>query len=260
MDSYQEPRSPEDIERDIERTRQEMAGTLDHLQKQLSPGQLVDQALSYLGTQSEHLGSDLIATLRTNPVPATLAGAGLTWLLAVGLPHPQQPGTHPQPTAPDYSLGEKSFVERRLGMDRRMNGSSGQGWHGHRAMAGIDMESGTSFPIERRRSERRGDPASAQVKQYAEEAETWTKRLIEEQPLLLGAFGLALGALLGAGLSASRMTSRSATAAAQSDTPTASQTKASTWRGPEPTASTTSMHETPFFAERAHSASDIPIT
>lgn len=257
MDSYQEPRSPEDIERDIECTRQEMAGTLDHLQKSLSPGQLVDQALAYLEAQSGPLGTDIVATLRANPVPATLAGAGLTWLLAVGLSHPQQPGAHPQPTAPDYSLGEKSFVERRLGMDRRMNGSGGQGWHGHRAMVGTDMESGSSFPIERRRGERRDDQASAQVKQYTQEAETWTKRLIEEQPLLLGAFGLALGALLGAGLSTPRISQGSST---PSQTPTTPQSRASARPGPESPTPDTSMHEAPFFANRTHDTSDIPIT
>ena len=32
-----------DIERDIERTRSQMAGTLDDIQRRFSPGQMVDQ-------------------------------------------------------------------------------------------------------------------------------------------------------------------------------------------------------------------------
>ena len=46
--SNEDPRRPEEIEDDIERTRAEVSSTLDAIQSRLTPGQMMDQALQYL--------------------------------------------------------------------------------------------------------------------------------------------------------------------------------------------------------------------
>jgi hypothetical protein len=48
MSENYEQRSPEQLQRDIERTRAEMGDTLDTIRRKLSPGQLLDEALDYL--------------------------------------------------------------------------------------------------------------------------------------------------------------------------------------------------------------------
>lgn len=285
------PHPPEQIERDIEKTRQELADTLDSLQKSLSPGQLVDQVLGYLDPQSGHLGSDIAGALRDNPVPTALAGAGLAWLAArMALARPaQSTGDTPHPDTPaaTYHLGEKAFTERRLGGDRRMSGNK-HGWRGHPVPAGSEMEGSTHFPIERRRNRRRADtatdtarpetqphagkdtePPTGTASRYTQEAWEGTLRLTGEQPLLLGALGLAVGMLLGAGLLPA--TADSGQARRPQDQPPGEPTRNTQANrentrpatphptpGPvsERTAGASSMHENLFFANRPYGASE----
>jgi hypothetical protein len=74
-------RSPAEIEDDIARTRAEMDRTLAALEKKLSPGELVDKALGYMGGPREFY-DNLGHTVRDYPVPVTLVGIGLAWLMA----------------------------------------------------------------------------------------------------------------------------------------------------------------------------------
>jgi hypothetical protein len=74
-------RSPAEIEDDIARTRAEMDETLAALERKLSPGELVDKALGYMGGPREFY-DNLGHTVRDYPVPTTLVGIGLAWLMA----------------------------------------------------------------------------------------------------------------------------------------------------------------------------------
>lgn len=82
-------RSPDEIERDLQRRRERVDSTIEELQDRLSPGQLMDQALGYVrGSGSDfggEFGRNLSRTVRKNPVPVTLVGAGLAWLAAASL-------------------------------------------------------------------------------------------------------------------------------------------------------------------------------
>ncbi|MCD6073171.1 MAG: hypothetical protein K0Q70_54 [Rhodospirillales bacterium] len=74
-----EVRSPEQIERDISELRAQISDTLDAVQHKLSPGQLLDQALSYAkdgGAVAANIGRGM----RDNPIPASLFGLSLAWL------------------------------------------------------------------------------------------------------------------------------------------------------------------------------------
>jgi hypothetical protein len=68
-------RSTEEIERELERTRSEIGETLDEIQRQLSPGQLLDQALRYFGGPRQ-LGMGVGELIVRNPLPVTLIGLG----------------------------------------------------------------------------------------------------------------------------------------------------------------------------------------
>jgi ElaB/YqjD/DUF883 family membrane-anchored ribosome-binding protein len=70
------------LEQEAEQTRSELAQTLDELRDRITPGQLVDQALDYAKDSGgaafvRNLGRQTI----DNPLPVTLIGAGLTWLI-----------------------------------------------------------------------------------------------------------------------------------------------------------------------------------
>ena len=97
------PGTPADqIRRDIERTRAEMDRTVDVLQERLKPRHLLDDALDALRgwTASNRsptaatannavdaagqIGQRVVESLRENPMPAALIGAGVAWMLFGG--------------------------------------------------------------------------------------------------------------------------------------------------------------------------------
>jgi ElaB/YqjD/DUF883 family membrane-anchored ribosome-binding protein len=84
-----DPRSPDQIEHDLARRREHLGSAMDELQQRFSPGQLVDQAMGYVraggGGFGGDFGGNLARTVRDNPVPVTLIGAGLAWLMATSL-------------------------------------------------------------------------------------------------------------------------------------------------------------------------------
>lgn len=74
-------RTPDEIERDINDTRAELDATLDALQDRLNPQAAMDQAISYARENGGLFGRNLMEQVRDNPLPALLAGIGLTWLM-----------------------------------------------------------------------------------------------------------------------------------------------------------------------------------
>jgi hypothetical protein len=84
--------TPDAIRSDIERTRAQMDNTIDLLSSRLKPRHLVDDVLRIFQSGEDadegaarrtirEAGVHAAAKLKQNPVPATLIGAGLAWLL-----------------------------------------------------------------------------------------------------------------------------------------------------------------------------------
>jgi hypothetical protein len=78
-----EHKSAAELERETQAQRSRVEDTIDQIQERLSPGQLVDELLSY---GKSHGGGDFIANLgrsaTSNPLPIALVGIGLAWLMA----------------------------------------------------------------------------------------------------------------------------------------------------------------------------------
>lgn len=75
----------EQLEREAEATRAQIAATLDELRGRMTPGQVVDQLIDYAsdsggGEFVRNLGRQVVG----NPIPVTLVGAGLAWLMMAG--------------------------------------------------------------------------------------------------------------------------------------------------------------------------------
>ncbi len=78
-------RRPEDIERGIHRTRANLSDTLDAISSKLTPGQMMDQALQYMRTSlPADFSSNLADSVRNNPVPVALIGVGIAWMAMSG--------------------------------------------------------------------------------------------------------------------------------------------------------------------------------
>lgn len=71
-------RSPEEIRREIERTRATMDRTVEAIGDKLSPGRLLDEL--WLRVRSSGGRATLGASVREHPLPIALVGVGLGWL------------------------------------------------------------------------------------------------------------------------------------------------------------------------------------
>ncbi|HET6654745.1 MAG TPA: DUF3618 domain-containing protein [Gammaproteobacteria bacterium] len=187
MNAYQD-RSPEALESDAEATRRRMNDTIEALEYKLSPGQLLDESIDYL----RHSGSgDFVSNLghsaRSNPMPVVLAGISIGWLM---LSNPDR-----QPSSRGARLG--------AARDRTKGRAQAAAGKAHDAADGARER----LHDARERMHQAGDGTRAlggKAADNARQAADGFSRLLHEQPLLVGALGLALGAALGAGMPSTR--------------------------------------------------------
>lgn len=73
------------VERDLEHTRARLDATLGALQQKLSPGQMVDETMSWFKESGGgDFGRNLGRNVRDNPIPVALIGVGIGWLMLGG--------------------------------------------------------------------------------------------------------------------------------------------------------------------------------
>jgi ElaB/YqjD/DUF883 family membrane-anchored ribosome-binding protein len=161
-------RHPEEILAEIERTRSEMDRTLGTIEQRLTPGQLLDQGMHYLKTSG---AGDYVRNLRgsvsSNPLPIALVGVGLAWLMAADRMDRSQPHA---------ASGDGKTVE---GLKARASGAVASG-------------------------REKLDETARMARENAQRLGASYDRMVQEQPLALGAVGLAIGAVLAASLPRTR--------------------------------------------------------
>ncbi|NUT15472.1 MAG: DUF3618 domain-containing protein [Cupriavidus sp.] len=194
-----EDRSSEQIQSDIERTRRELDRTLTLLERRLEPRRLVDQGVDYLRDNGarEYL-SNLGRSAREQPLPLALVGVGLAWMMMTN--GRAGTGTYADRLSPDESAGAAAS-------------RAGEGMEALRSRAGELGNAVTSAVEQTRNAAQRttqslseaADAARARAARVGEATRHAGQRLhsgydhlVNEQPLALGAIGLALGAVLAA--------------------------------------------------------------
>jgi len=186
---------PEEILAEIDRTRDEMDRTLSAIEHRLTPGQLVDQGLDYL----RHSGAaeyvqNLSGTAKQNPLPLALTAIGIGWLMALGR-QPAQQNYGSSTSASGLREGMSSMRNKAGGAMQSASESLGsmRGRAGETAGSMKDRASETMSSMKDRAAQV-GDTARYQL----ERARGGVDYLVREQPIALGAIGLAVGALLAA--------------------------------------------------------------
>jgi hypothetical protein len=194
-----ENRSPERLEREIAMTRAEIDDTLSAIQNRLSPDRLMHQAVDYVRGGAGGYFSNLGATVKQNPVPVTMLGISLAWLMISG----------------------RSGARERYVKFEEFGGAPSSSGTLER-MGSTVSEAGTriSDTMHDVTDKARGASDWARVKGASARATAseWTSEArdryyraryglettFNDYPLVLGAFGVALGAALGAGLPSTR--------------------------------------------------------
>ena len=79
-----EQRSPEEIEREIERERAGLTNTLDDLQDKFSVETIARQVSDQFREHGGDVGRSVSDAVKRNPIALAVTGAGLAWLMMGG--------------------------------------------------------------------------------------------------------------------------------------------------------------------------------
>ncbi|WP_421683925.1 DUF3618 domain-containing protein [Stutzerimonas urumqiensis] len=179
-------KDPETLEREIDQQRAEITDIVTALENKLSPGQMIDTALGYAKGNGGEFVTNLGNTLKANPVPTLLTGIGLVWLMA---------GQNRQPTS-TYSTSTGPSMRDR--MSEKTAGLKERGASVKDRATQMRSSVSSSLGSARSRVSDTGRHASENLRHRAGQARGGFNRMLNEQPLALGAIGIALGALVAA--------------------------------------------------------------
>ncbi|WP_122667814.1 DUF3618 domain-containing protein [Pseudomonas viridiflava] len=200
-------KSPETLEREIDQQRSSIGNIVDALEKKMSPGQLVDQALGYVKDNGGEFFGNLGNNVKANPVPAVLTTVGVLWMM-MGNNRPATGGSSNGSSV----LG--SVTERAGSMAGSVSDSLGsakarvQETVSHMKDKASTIKDKTSHMTHNVRDTFSGSSGSSHSWQDADltfqekrgHMKSSTRQLVNEQPLTLAAMGIAVGALIGAAL------------------------------------------------------------
>lgn len=199
--------SPQQIESEIERTRERMSSNLDALGEKLSPDNLKQQAkdaitnkaqdvVANVGDQARQTGGRVIDFITEHPLPVAAVGLGAIWLFTL------RKGSRSEVSGDRmarfaYTGPERREPNGRPGLGRRLADRATSMRH--------TVEDTASHAGERvgelkdRVGERAGELGQA-ARSRARSAKSGLEHMMDENPLLLAAgaavVGLALGLLL----------------------------------------------------------------
>lgn len=191
-------KDPDELEREIDQTRTEIGNIVHALENKLSPGELIDTALGYVKGGSGEFFNNLSNTVKANPVPTVLTSIGLIWLMAG-----QNRQPHANVTTTGYNTGSNgpSMGDK---LSAKTAGIKQQGASIKEKASHMGQSVSESLGSARSRASDSGRQASARLRSGADRARGGFNQLLQEQPLALGAIGIALGALIAASVPPSR--------------------------------------------------------
>lgn len=213
-------KSPEDIEREIDAQRESIGNIVDALESKFTPGQMFDQAMGMMQNNGTTFLTNLGTSVRNNPVPAVITSVGLLWLM---MSQNRPPATrHVYRTGPDQDRMGQWADGLSEGVDTardRMHQTADSLKGGYQSVKGkashladslstaTDSLSHTAHDVSDRISHTAHD-VSDRVARSTQQMGNQFNQLLRDQPLVVAAAGIALGALLGAALPSTRTEQR----------------------------------------------------
>jgi ElaB/YqjD/DUF883 family membrane-anchored ribosome-binding protein len=194
-------KSPEQIEREIDAQRASIGNIVDKLESKFTPGQMFDQAWGMMQNNGSTFISNLGTSVRNNPVPAVLTSVGLLWLMMS-----QNRPPVPQPTyrsGPDQDkAGEwADGLAEGLGSAREhMHQTADSIKGGYQSLKGKAAHLGENVGAAGENLSHAMHDAGDRLTRNSQVLGQQFNQLLREQPLVVAAAGIALGALLGAAL------------------------------------------------------------
>jgi ElaB/YqjD/DUF883 family membrane-anchored ribosome-binding protein len=206
-------KDPATLEREIDQTRANMDRTLGALERKLSPGQLLDQAMEFARENGGEFANNLGRSVKENPVPALLTAVGIAWIVASSnRPKASIADAYEDRYArDDFNTVEFDETGYEDDADDEKEGLTEKAQRLKASAEGTLTEAGqrVKSAAERARQKLTGtkQTVTSGLRRTSGTAQFQTQRvregfnsLLTEQPLLLGALGIAVGAAIGAAL------------------------------------------------------------
>lgn len=195
-------RSPEEIQRDIERTRERMSNNIDALGNRLSPDNLKHQAkeaisdkaqdvVSSVGDQARQTGSRVVDFITQNPLPVAAVGLGAIWLFTLRN-RSEVSGDRMARFA--YTGPERRQPNGRSELRRRL---SDRAEHMKERMGEKASVAGERAGEMKNRMQERAGELGSEAKSKAREAKSGLERMMHENPLALAVGAAVVGVALG---------------------------------------------------------------
>lgn len=218
-------RSSAEIERDLETHRARVEEDLAQLQNRLSPGQLMDQVFDYAKNGSgAEFTRNLGRGLRDNPLPVALIGMGVAWMMFSGAKSNANVSNANVSADQEWdydrgrslNMGDSQAGRNTVGgasdSEEENNGpgvleKAGEMVANAKESATETFRSGTDNAARQGRDAKyRAQEIAGQASEKAGEVSRRVQRrfsdTLQEQPLILGALGVAVGTAIGAALPA----------------------------------------------------------
>lgn len=178
--------NPQDIHKEIDRTRSRINNTLEQIMDRFSPERLKSRAFDEIrsatgpGSRARETSSSLVDAIRNNPIPAAMAGAGLIILFARG-----SEGGRYGKTVTSETTGEKvqEAKDKVYDISHRARGKA------------EDLKD---------RARGKADYAKEEISEKAVEVKSVFHDLVENNPLAVIATAFAIGSAIGLGLPPTR--------------------------------------------------------
>jgi ElaB/YqjD/DUF883 family membrane-anchored ribosome-binding protein len=212
-------KDPATLEREIDQTRANMDRTLGALERKFSPGQLLDQAMEFARENGGEFANNLGRSVKENPVPALLTAVGIAWMVASSN-RPRSSIADAYDDRNDYNtIGFDETGDEDDAGEEKEGGLNEKAQQLKASAEGTLTEAGhrVKSAAERTRQKLAGTKhtVSAGLRRTSGTAQVQSQRvregfnsLLAEQPLLLGALGIAVGAAIGAALPATEQEDR----------------------------------------------------
>ena len=190
-----EDREPQAIEREIDATRADMRATLEALERRFSFDRLVDLTVGRIRERGGEFAGNLTDAATQNPVPLLLVSVGVAWLMLTSRHGTREDDSDSYSTSPGYRERMANVRNRAAHAVDTAYGavSSTRDTLKHAAESSRDTIGQTAESLRDSASR-----AASIAREQVDYARGGVDRLLHEQPLLLGALGLAAGALMGA--------------------------------------------------------------
>ena len=209
----------EQLEREAQESRSQLAGTLDELRACITPGHVVDQVADYVGDGDAGIFfRTLKRQVARNPLPATLIGAGVIWLM---MSNGKSNGSGFDGGRLRAASRDTSEAVRDAGdavreaahrttqrADEALSKAEATARTAKDATYDTVVETGTRVADSTARATEAVRERARTIGRTASTTSRSTLDFCREQPLVLAGLGLALGAALGALLPSTEMEDR----------------------------------------------------